>query len=160
MPSLSESPVAQIATRQIGDALEVSLGGVWSIRAERPQWAPLVQGVAPRRLRFLLQDGTDWDSSLLLFLGSAQAWAREQGAACDLDRLPDKLRELLGKLDSAQAAAAPADRSVNFFTAVGAAAQTCMAAGRRDRGVCRGVYPECDGDGAPAMAFPLAGLPL
>ena len=123
MPSLSESPVAQIATRQIGDALEVSLGGVWSIRAERPQWAPLVQGVAPRRLRFLLQDGTDWDSSLLLFLGSAQAWAREHGAACELDGLPDKLRELLGKLDSAQAAAAPADRSVNFFTAVGAAAQ-------------------------------------
>ncbi len=123
MPSLSESPVAQIATRQTGDALEVSLGGVWSIRAERPQWAPLAQGQSPRRLRFLLQDGTDWDSSLLLFLGSAQAWAREHGAACELDGLPDKLRELLGKLDSAQAAAAPADRSVNFFVAVGAAAQ-------------------------------------
>lgn len=123
MPSLPEPPVAQITTRQAGDALEISLGGVWSIRAERPQWEPLVQGQSPRRVRFLLQDGTDWDSSLLLFLGSAQAWATSHNAACEVDGLPEKLRDLLGKLGSAQAASASADRSVSLFTAVGVAAQ-------------------------------------
>ena len=106
-----------------GDALDVSLGGVWQITERRPAWNDLLAGGKPRRVRLRADDVEAWDSSLLLFLFEAEQWCRVEGAYCDTAALPEKTRNLLGQLSRSHETSVPFDRTEGFLTSVGHATQ-------------------------------------
>ena len=59
-----------------GGVLLVTLGGVWRVTAEKPDWFPDHLKQKPEVLRVVLApDLGDWDSSLLLFVHEVRTWA-------------------------------------------------------------------------------------
>ena len=115
-----------------GNALEVSLGGVWQVTEPRPAWAEVLGQRTPQRISVRVADVSRWDSSLLLFLSEAQGWCRQRGAHCDLEAIPPEIRRLLGQLATAQETSAPFDRSQGFLTTVGFAT---LSTGRNLRAI-------------------------
>lgn len=130
MSQAPDATIAHVSLREADGVLEVQLGGVWSIRAGRPQWAAVLGRRHPRSLRFTLAADTEWDSALVVFLGAVQTWARERHVECVWADLPEKLRKLLEQLTAARRGAAPPDRATDFLSAVGAAAQQIWGQGR------------------------------
>jgi len=118
---------ARVAAKAEGDVLEVALSGTWQITEPRPSWAGLLAGRNPTRVRLRVAEVEKWDSALLLFLFEAQQWCRSAGAYCEADALPEKIRALLVQLAASHETSVPFDRSENFFTTVGLAAQDILA---------------------------------
>jgi phospholipid/cholesterol/gamma-HCH transport system permease protein len=110
-----------------GDALVVTVEGVWRITAPRPVWEALFAGRVPGRL--VLRAGAlgRWDSSLPLFVFEAQQWARGRGIGCVTEELPAGLREVLGQLARSHETSVPVDRSESFLTNVGLATADALA---------------------------------
>lgn len=125
-PSDTLAARATVVASADASALEVVLAGTWHITAPRPAWIELLEGRAPRRVRFSVDALERWDTSLLLFLFEAQRWCGAQGAVCETDALPEKVRALLGELSRAHEASVPADRADGFLTAVGRTAQETL----------------------------------
>src|SRR5688572_5308591 len=123
MAALQATTNAQASAKAVGDALEVSLGGSWQITDPRPNWTELLGAAAPARVILRTDAVERWDTSLLLFLFEVQQWCRVKGAYCDLERLPEKIRVLLGQMVTSHETSVPFDRSENFLTAVGLATQ-------------------------------------
>jgi phospholipid/cholesterol/gamma-HCH transport system permease protein len=121
----SEIPcAARVETRLEGDCLQVELGGCWRITERRPSWIEAVAGRTPARVRLALAaDIGTWDSALLLFVHEARQWCRETSTSCDLSGLPGPVQQLLRQLAVANEALKPADRSRDFLSMVGLAAQ-------------------------------------
>jgi phospholipid/cholesterol/gamma-HCH transport system permease protein len=114
-------PKARASGMLHGDVLEVTLSGVWRITEPRPSWAELLEKQNPGTVRLRVEDLERWDSSLLLYLFEVHQWCKATGARCDVDALPEKLRELLAQISASHATSVPFDRSQNFFALVGSA---------------------------------------
>ncbi len=107
--------------------LHVTLGGVWRVTAEKPDWFPGRLAAKPARLLVgLAEDLGEWDSSLLLFIHEVRVWARAEGVDCELESLPEGMRGMLAQFTQASETARPEDRSKNFAAVVGLAAQDAM----------------------------------
>ncbi|MES2694724.1 MAG: ABC transporter permease, partial [Verrucomicrobiota bacterium] len=117
----TETMSARAVAQEVGNALEVTLGGAWQITEPRPAWRELLAGRRPERVRLRAEDLDTWDSSLALFVFAAQQWCKAAGGQCDIDALPEKLRMLAGQLASAEETSVPVDRSENILTHVGIA---------------------------------------
>ena len=117
---------ASVTLRAAGDVLEVALAGTWQVTEPRPAWAEVLGGQTPARVRPLVAEVGKWDSSLLLFLFEVQQWCRGSGAYCETDGLPEKIRTLLTQLAASHETSVPFDRSENFITTVGLAAQDVL----------------------------------
>ena len=115
---------AQLVSTQVdGDVLVVALRGRWKITAARPAWATVLAGRHPLAVRLVWGEVESWDSALLLFIYEATKWAHVEGVDCDINGLPEKLRELVAQLDRAEKTSVPFDRSTDFLTMVGLGAQ-------------------------------------
>ncbi|MBW8781290.1 MAG: ABC transporter permease [Verrucomicrobia bacterium] len=115
---------ARVETRVEDDCLLVELGGCWRITERRPSWIEAVAGQTPARVRLAFAaDIGPWDSALLLFVHEGRQWCRETSTPCDLSRLPGPVQQLLRQLAVANEALKPADRSRDFLSMVGLAAQ-------------------------------------
>lgn len=123
MSALPETSTARVATRVEGDLLVVALEGRWRITTARPGWDAVLAGREPQRVRLAVDQVEKWDSSLLLFLFEVQQWCRVAGAYCDVDALPEKLREMLSQLSRSHETSVPFDRSESFLMSVGLATQ-------------------------------------
>ncbi|MEY4090021.1 MAG: hypothetical protein RJB55_2292, partial [Verrucomicrobiota bacterium] len=130
MPESPEPSRAVARAAWSGDDLEVFLGGVWRVTAARPAWRGLVEGRTPGMVRLRAGELGRWDSSLPLFIFSAQQWARERGIACDTDALPANLREVLSQLARSHETSVPVDRAESFLTNVGLATADTLAKAR------------------------------
>lgn len=117
---------ARVSAKAEGGVLDVVLAGTWQITEPRPSWARLLDGQNPARVRLRVAEVEKWDSSLLLFLFEAQQWCRSAGVYCEADAVPEKIRTLLGQLAASHETSVPFDRSENFFTTVGLAAQDVL----------------------------------
>ena len=117
------TPDARASAKADGDALDVTLAVTWQITAPRPSWEALLERQNPQRVRVRVDDVDKWDTSLLLFLFEVQQWCRGSGAYFDGDALPEKIRTLLAQLAASHETSVPFDRSENFLTRVGLAAQ-------------------------------------
>ncbi len=126
----TETLNARVSTQAEGDLLVVALTGRWRITESRPGWEEVRAGREPQRVRLSVEQVEKWDSSLLLFLFEVQQWCRVAGAYCDVDALPEKLRDMLGQLSRSHETSVPFDRSESFFTTVGIATQDVWAKGR------------------------------
>ena len=119
---------AELRVEEIEGEVRVTLGGVWRVTAEKPDWFPDRLSGHPTGLRVLLGPGLgEWDSSLLLFVHEVRTWAEGAGVRCDLDALPAGMRTLLAQFSTACDKARPTDRSTDFVTSVGLAAQDVWA---------------------------------
>ncbi len=122
MPSAPEPSAARVTAQAAADGLDVALAGDWQVAGSRPAWREAVGEARPARVRLGMDGVGLWDSSLLLFLAEAEAWARSRGIPCDTGGLPEKVRLLLGQLETASVPRpAPAPHEENFLAAVGVA---------------------------------------
>ncbi len=114
---------AEVRIDDLGDELRVTLGGVWRVTREKPDWFPSRLVRRPKHIRIeLAPDLGEWDSSLLLFIHEVRSWASGAGVPCELDALPESVRRLLTQFIKASEKARPADRSLDLFATVGVAA--------------------------------------
>lgn len=125
MPDPTPSPSeTRVRLRTEGDWLLVELRGAWRITESRPSWPDILAGGGePSRVRFVWGELEDWDSALLLFVFETRQWCRSKHVECDVVALPEALQKLLGQLVVVNNTRAPADRSRDFPTMVGLAAQ-------------------------------------
>lgn len=121
---------AQAEAALDGDTLTVTLGGVWALTGARPSWAATLDGRTPARVRLRTDGLGTWDSSLPLFVHTVQAWCRGAGIACDDDGVPARVTALAAQLETVQETCVPFDRSENFLTTVGLAAQDTVGKAR------------------------------
>ena len=121
MVASGELQNARASARVEGDALAISLAGVWRITEARPAWSELLAGRNPARVRVDLTGIERWDSSVLLFLFEAQQWCRVTGAYFDGEALPEKIRTLLAQIVASHETSVPFDRATSFVETVGRA---------------------------------------
>jgi phospholipid/cholesterol/gamma-HCH transport system permease protein len=106
----------------------VTLGGVWRVTREKPDWFPARLTQTPARLHIeLAADLGEWDSSLLLFIHEVRGWAAQAGVPCEIGTLPESMRGMLAQFTSACEKARPADRSLDLLTTLGLAATDVWA---------------------------------
>jgi phospholipid/cholesterol/gamma-HCH transport system permease protein len=106
----------------------VTLGGVWRVTREKPDWFPARLTQTPARLHIeLAADLDEWDSSLLLFIHEVRGWAAQAGVPCEIGTLPESMRGMLAQFTSACEKARPADRSLDLLTTLGLAATDVWA---------------------------------
>lgn len=117
----------RVRLRTEGEWLQVELQGSWRITETRPLWAELLGGADPVRVKLVWGRLQDWDSALLLFVFEVKQWCRTKGVYCDLSDLPDALQKLLRQLVVVNETRMAFDRSHNFLTMVGLAAQDVWA---------------------------------
>lgn len=130
MSAQTEPTAARVTAQAEGDLLVVVMTGRWRITESRPGWDEVRAGREPQRVRLSVDQVEKWDSSLLLFLFEVQQWCRVTGAYCDVDALPEKLRDMLAQLSRSHETSVPFDRSESFLTTVGLATQDVWAKGR------------------------------
>src|SRR5687768_9166035 len=126
MPAIQESMQASATATMAGDGMAVVLGGTWQITDPRPRWHAVLGAATPARVTLRAEAVERWDTSLLLFLFEVQQWCRTNGAYCDLEQLPEKIRTLLSQMVVTHETSVPFDRSANFVTTVGLATQDTM----------------------------------
>ncbi|MFA6959436.1 MAG: ABC transporter permease [Opitutaceae bacterium] len=127
LPSMPEPTTIASETRvQLhaqGEWLLVELQGTWRITEHRPSWASVLADAEPARVKIVWGQLADWDSALLLFVFEVRQWCRVKGVYCDLSDLPDALQKLLRQLVVVNETRMVTDRSRDFLTMVGLAAQ-------------------------------------
>ncbi|MGC4075168.1 MAG: ABC transporter permease [Nibricoccus sp.] len=99
----------------------MELGGNWRITAERPDWSETLGKRSPKAVRLVAGDVESWDSSLLLFWGSARRWCADKGVPLDDRSLPDQARRLMEQLTATKVTEPAGDCAPRLFTAVGLA---------------------------------------
>jgi len=117
----------RVQLRSEGEWLRVELQGSWRITETRPSWTELLGGADPVRVKLVWGRLQDWDSALLLFVFEVKQWCRVKGVYCDLSDLPDALQKLLRQLVVVNETRMVFDRSHNFLTMVGLAAEDVWA---------------------------------
>lgn len=120
-------PETRVLLHAEGDRLLVELQGAWRITETRPSWPSLLAGSDPARVKLVWGRLADWDSALLLFVFEVRQWCRVKGVYCDLSDLPEALQKLLRQLVVVNETRMAVDRSRNFLTMVGLAAQDVWA---------------------------------
>ena len=110
-----------------GDCLRVEVQGAWRITEPRPSWPALIASQAPARVKLVWGRLGDWDSALLLFVFEVRQWCRVKSVPCDFADLPEALQKLLHQLEVVNETRMPVDRSRDFLSMVGFAAQDVWA---------------------------------
>ena len=124
---VTSAPDNRVQMHADGEWLLVELQGAWRITETRPSWMSLLAGRDPVRVKLVWGKLEDWDSALLLFVFEVKQWCRVKGVYCDLSDLPDALQQLLRQLVVVNETRMVVDRSRNFLTMVGLAAQDVWA---------------------------------
>lgn len=118
-------PETRVQLHIDGEWLLVELQGAWRITETRPSWMELLAAANtdPVRVKLVWGRLADWDSALLLFVFEVRQWCRVKGVYCDLSDLPDAMQKLLRQLQVVNETRLAVDRSRDFLTMVGLAAQ-------------------------------------
>ena len=126
MPASLEPPGARATTRVEESRLEVSLSGPWRLQGATPRWAAVLGDAKPASVRLLGGAVTQWDTSLVIFVGEASRWCRDAGIPCDLEALPEKLRLLGDQFSDSLAVGPRKDPSVKLLVEVGQSTQEAI----------------------------------
>jgi phospholipid/cholesterol/gamma-HCH transport system permease protein len=121
MPESQETTGASATSRTEGALLEVALEGPWKLDGETPRWTSYVAGAKPGQVRLNADRVSQWDTSLVVFLGEAQRWCADAGVTCDTSPLPEKMRLLSGQFEAALRSAGHDDHSQSLVVEVGVA---------------------------------------
>jgi phospholipid/cholesterol/gamma-HCH transport system permease protein len=119
MPTAPEVIPAHAHARDNGDELVVTLSGRWRITGRRPDWREIVGKRSPKTVRLEAGEVENWDSSLLLFWGSARRWCDGKSVPLDDSALPEQARRLMEQLSVTRVTEPAGDCAPGLFTAVG-----------------------------------------
>jgi phospholipid/cholesterol/gamma-HCH transport system permease protein len=126
MPASPETTIARATARSEGAVLEVELGGPWRLSAETPRWSSVVGEARPSRVRLTADGVSQWDTSLVVFLGEAQRWCGAAGVDCDTAPLPEKMRLLSGQFEASMRTAGHDEHSQSLVVEVGLSTRSAM----------------------------------
>jgi phospholipid/cholesterol/gamma-HCH transport system permease protein len=119
MPASQEPPSARASARTENAVLEVALEGPWRLHRPTPRWRELVAGARPSAVRLRADGVSQWDTSLVVFVGEALGWCREAGVPCDVSPLPGKMTLLAGQFDAATREEGRSEHSQSLVVEVG-----------------------------------------
>jgi phospholipid/cholesterol/gamma-HCH transport system permease protein len=125
-PPATGQPEQATATASLhDDQLVVQLAGTWKLGVTTPPFAPLMASAdasAVRSIGFNADDIGAWDSSLLIFVRQAEAYAKEHDLAFNTDGLGERIAQLLALASAApERAAEPVVDEPSRVTRVGTA---------------------------------------
>jgi phospholipid/cholesterol/gamma-HCH transport system permease protein len=100
MPASLEITAARATARADGTELDVVLEGPWRLHGETPRWDIVLGAARPAKVRLCADGVTQWDTSLVVFLGEAMRWCDAAGVPCDTAPLPAKMRQLSGQFEA------------------------------------------------------------
>ncbi len=126
MPASQETPGARATTRSDGPVLEVELGGPWRLSGETPRWPSVLGDAKPSRVRLSAAGVSNWDTSLVVFLGEAQRWCSAAGVDCDTGPLPEKMRLLSGQFEASMRGAGHDEHTQSLVVEVGLSTRSAM----------------------------------
>jgi phospholipid/cholesterol/gamma-HCH transport system permease protein len=126
MPASPETPGASATTRTDGATLEVDIGGQWRLSADTPRWDAVVGAAKPGGVRLRADDVSQWDTSLVVFLGEAQRWCGAAGVPCDTAPLPAKMRLLSGQFEASMRTAGHDAHAQSLVVEVGLSTRMAM----------------------------------
>lgn len=124
---ITSAPDARVQLHLQGEWLRVELRDVWRITESRPSWPALIVGQEPTHVKLAWGSLGAWDSALLLFVYEVRQWCRVKNVPCDFTDLPEALQKLLRQLEVVNETRMPVDRSQDFLSMVGFAAQDVWA---------------------------------
>ena len=127
MPASLELTPARATPRTAAGVLEVDLEGPWRLSGETPRWGPVVGGARPSSVRLRADGVTQWDTSLIVFLGEAQRWCGAAGIPCDTAPLPEKMRLLSGQFEASMRTAGHDTHSQSLVVEVGLSTRSAVA---------------------------------
>jgi phospholipid/cholesterol/gamma-HCH transport system permease protein len=119
MPASSEPLPARASARSAGEALEITVSGIWRVTDPRPVWSELIAGQNPARIGLRAGDLGYWDTSLVVFLFEIQEWSSARKIAVDPSGLPAKIQSLLAQLAASHQLSVPQDRAEGLSAFVG-----------------------------------------
>jgi phospholipid/cholesterol/gamma-HCH transport system permease protein len=126
MPASPEPPLARATTRVDGPVLEIALEGLWRLSGETPRWGSVIGDSRPSRVRLSAGGVSNWDTSLVVFLGEAQRWCGEAGVPCDTATLPEKMRALSGQFEASMRTAGHDAHSRTLVVEVGLSTRSAL----------------------------------
>ena len=130
MPASQEPNSARASSRTEGAVLEVALEGAWRLNGTTPRWSSVVGASKPPAVRLRAEGVSQWDTSLVAFVGEAQRWCGDEGVACDTAALPEKMRLLGGQFAESLRAGPRVERAQSLLVEVGLSTRVAMAQGR------------------------------
>jgi phospholipid/cholesterol/gamma-HCH transport system permease protein len=127
----SNEPSGALASTRVEDALlEVAIAGPWRLQDVTPRWTTIVGQTKPSAVRLKAEGVSQWDTSLVVFVGEARRWCDDAGIGCDLAPLPEKLR-LLGVQFSESLVVGPRkDHCTSLLAEVGQTTRNAWGEGR------------------------------
>jgi phospholipid/cholesterol/gamma-HCH transport system permease protein len=126
MPESQENTGARATARTDGAVLEVELGGPWRLSGETPRWSSVLGDAKPSKVRLAAAGVSQWDTSLVVFLGEAQRWCGAAGVDCDTAPLPEKMRLLSGQFEASMRGAGHDEHSQSLVVEVGLSTRSAM----------------------------------
>ncbi len=127
MQATPEPTGASVTARTDGSVLEIRLGGPWRLESRTPRWPSFTLPEKPTAVRIRADAVSQWDTSLVVYLGEAQQWCGTSGIDCDIQALPDKMRALSGQFLSSLRTRGRDEHSRSFVVEVGLATRETMA---------------------------------
>jgi phospholipid/cholesterol/gamma-HCH transport system permease protein len=119
MPASLEIAAARATARADGPGLDVVLEGSWRLHGETPRWDLVLGSARPAKVRLSADGVTQWDTSLVVFLGEAMRWCDAAGVACDTAPLPAKMRQLSGQFEASMRTAGHDEHARSLVVEVG-----------------------------------------
>jgi phospholipid/cholesterol/gamma-HCH transport system permease protein len=126
MPASPETTSARATARADGTVLEVALDGAWRLHGDTPRWGSVVGDAKPAGVRLSASGVSQWDTSLVVFLGEAQRWCGAAGVPCDTAALPQKMRALSGQFEASMRTARHDEHSQSLVVEVGLSTRSAM----------------------------------
>ena len=130
MPASQEPIGARASTRTDGAVREVALEGAWRLEGGTPRWEAVVGAGKPAAVRLRADGVSQWDTSLVAFIGEAERWCADAGVACDAAPLPGKMRLLGGQFAEALRAGPRVEHMQSLLVEVGLSTRDAMSGGR------------------------------
>lgn len=119
MPASQEPPSARASAGTENAVLEVVLEGPWRLHRPTPRWGSVVAGSKPPAVRLRADGVSDWDTSLVVFVGEALEWCRVAGVPCDTSSLPMKMTRLAGQFEASAREEGRSEHSQSLVVEVG-----------------------------------------
>lgn len=119
MSSSQDFPDARATARTENAVLEVELEGPWRLHGKTPHWGAVVGSARPAAVRFRADNVSQWDTSLVVFVGDALRWSADAGIACDISALPPKMTDLAGQFEASTRANLQVEHSQSLVVDVG-----------------------------------------
>jgi phospholipid/cholesterol/gamma-HCH transport system permease protein len=124
---VSTEPIEARATTQTeGTVLVISLEGRWSLESKTPRWGSLLGPQNPSAVSLRASGVSQWDTSLVVFLGEALRSCSESAVPCDVSLLPEKMRDLARQFEGSMKTCGHGDHSRSFVVEVGLATRSVM----------------------------------